>query len=292
MDSIELLSHAKINLTLEVSARRSDGYHDIDSVVQIIDIADVLSVSKADDAVIEVSADTASVPSGPKNLVYRACEAFFEETGIRAGAKCRLVKRIPVQAGLGGGSGNAAAAIVALDRLYETGLPLQRLAEIAARVGSDSPLFIYGGTARITGRGEVVEPLPDAPNLDIVVVKPDAGISTAWAYSELDRRPVERTGASDRADLAIREHDREALLDSLANSFDAVACKALAEVREAKYVLEQAGASRVMLCGSGSAVFGVFDTRLQAEAAGVALGARFTQVFVTRNIQRCRRSIQ
>lgn len=287
MNSITLVSHAKVNLTLEVGHKREDGYHDLDSVAQIIDINDELTVAKAGDGVIEIGSDAEGVPLGSSNLAHKACRLFFEATGIRAGAKCSLIKRIPVQAGLGGGSGNAAAAVVALNELYECGLPAEQLAEIVSRVGSDAPLFVHGGAVRMRGRGERVEKLPDAPELRLVVVKPDAGVSTAWAYAQLDGLPDRRArGASDAAERAVRAGDRDALIASMYNDFDLVVSEAFDEITKAKRLLSESGAEAVLLAGSGSAVFGVFPTNEAAEAAADRLRTEFGNVFVTRALPR------
>lgn len=292
MKSIKLHSYAKVNLTLEVSAKREDGYHDIDSVVQIIDINDELNISRADTGVIEVITDTAGVPSGRYNLVYRAFEAFIDAVGIRGGVKCDLRKNIPPQAGLGGGSGDAAAAIVGLNQLYECGLSAERLAEIGAKIGSDVPLFIYGGTVRMRGRGELVEPLPDAPELHLVVLKPDVGVSTAWAYLELDKSAARTISVtSDNMEGAVHAHDRDTLIRSLSNDFDPVVSDAVIEVREAKKALIECGAEAAMLAGSGSAVFGIFGSKYNAESAAVKLSESFKEVFVTRTLRRSESSL-
>lgn len=287
MNRIELASYAKVNLTLEVSDLRADGYHDIDSIVQIIDIKDELCITRANAGIIEVNTEAKGVPSGKGNLVYRACEAFFEATGIRGGAICELKKNIPAQAGLGGGSGNAAAAIAGLNRLYEAGLSVDKLAEIAAKVGSDGPLFIYGGTVRMRGRGEQIQPLPDAPELHMVVVKPDLGVSTGWAYSEMDRQTDrERRHVSDNLENSIRENDRIGVINNLWNDFDPVVSHALAAVQNAKQILMSNGAETAMLSGSGSAVFGVFPTHDDAESAASKLNGKFQRIFVTKTVGR------
>ncbi len=284
---IEIVSSGKVNLTLEVGARRADGYHEIDSVAQVVDLADRLTLEDAPVGVIEVAVDGGDAPEGPRNLVHLAAEAFFRATGVRGGARFRLAKRIPAQAGLGGGSGNAAAALIALDRLYATGLTRAELSSIAATVGSDAALFVYGGTVRVRGRGDLIEPLPDAPELRLVIVKPDVGVSTAWAYAELDKTPERgNRGASDRAEEAVRAGDREGLIDGMWNDFDSVVSEAFDEIREAKSVLAQAGARRVMLCGSGSAVFGVFGSPRDADQAAEAVRSRFPESFVTRSLSR------
>lgn len=268
MAKIELASHAKINLTLEVSALRSDGYHDLDSVVQLIDLADELTIVEAPPGVIEVSTRGVGVPSGPENLVYRACKVFFEITGIRGGARCSINKVIPAQAGMGGGSGNAATAIVGLDRLFGTGMDIGPLISLAARIGSDVPLFVCSGTVRMRGRGDMITALPDAPAFNVVVIKPKRGVSTAWAYAELDKRgALAPTGASEEAEAAVKNGDRAGLVAAMMNDFDSVVESAFPEIAAAKQFLKELGARAAMLCGSGSAVFGLFESQAEAEAA-------------------------
>jgi len=287
MDTITLLSFAKVNLTLAVLDRRDDGYHDIDSVAQVIDLADELTVERAPHGVIEVTTDVQWAPSGPGNTAHQACVAFFEETGIRGGARVAIAKRVPARAGLGGGSANAAAVAAALDRVYETGLEMGVLSEIAARAGSDAPLFLYGGTVRMTGRGERVRPLSDAPGLDMLVVKPEADVSTAWAYAKLDELPRRRSSrAGDAAERAVVTGDRASVIDSLANDFDAAVTGEFDDIGEAKRSLAESGAQSVMLCGSGAAVFGVFPSRGAAEVARDRVSRDLAQVFVTRGLSR------
>lgn len=286
VESISLVSRAKINLTLEVSGKRPDGYHDLDSIVQVIDISDELTISKTG-AAIEVISDNPNAPSGPDNIIYKACEAFFQATNIKSGAKCSLTKRIPVQAGLGGGSGNAAAAIIGLNELYGCGLSNDKLAELAAKVGSDAPLFIFGGTARMRGRGDQIEALPDAPEMQLVIIKPEVGVSTAWAYGELDKsndRPC--LGASNIVEKAIRAQDRDAIIQNLCNDFDPIVTAAFDEISKAKRLLLEIGAGAAMLSGSGSAVFGIFDSKQGAESAAEIIRNSFADTCVTRSLER------
>jgi 4-diphosphocytidyl-2-C-methyl-D-erythritol kinase len=284
-DSVKLLSRAKINLTLDVSRLRPDGFHEIDSVVSVIDLCDEIVVTKARRG-IEVAVQSGDAPAGAGNLVYRAAEVFFKEVAIDGGAHFVLRKQVPAQAGLGGGSANAAAAIAALNRIYDTGLSQAEMCAMAARVGSDAALFIIGGTARMRGRGEIVEPLPDAPELDLVMVKPEAGVSTVWAYAQLDRRDRVCGRGSDRAEEAVRSGDRAALLEALANDFDAVLSAAIPEIAQARQALLDAGAKKAVLCGSGSAVFGVFESKDTARRAAKELRARFACVFACRTLSR------
>lgn len=292
MDRIKLESYAKVNLTLEVSDKRPDGFHDIDSVVQVIDITDEIYIERADAEVIELDVDVEHVPSDKDNIIYKACKAFFCKSGINGGARVRLVKRIPVQAGLGGGSGNAATVIAGLNLIYECGYSAEELAEIAATVGSDSPLFIYGGTVRMRGRGEIVDPLPDAPGLWMVIIKPDVGVSTAWAYGELDKKVDRETrAASNCAARSVRAGFRSGLLACMWNDFDPVVCGAFDEIRHAKDMLLSLGAEAALLAGSGSAVFGVFPDQPSAQKAADTVKNRFREVFVTRSLGRTESSV-
>ena len=206
---------------------------------------------------------------------------------IRAGVRCRLRKRVPAQSGLGGGSCNAAAAVVGLNALFGAGLSREEMARIASDVSSDAALFVYGGTVRMRGRGEIVEPLPDAPEMHIVVVKPEVGVSTAWAYSEIDRQGLRRRAdASSRMEAAIRSGDRASVLSSMGNDFDPVVTSAIAEIRLAKAALIESGAEVAMLAGSGSAVFGVFPSSAAAAAAAGVLAKQSGRVFVSRTLRR------
>lgn len=288
MDTVDAISYAKINLTLDVLSVRPDGYHEIDSVVQVIDLADELRVSGAPRGTVEVEViGDAAVPCGPDNLVYKACAEFLRATGIDGGATCILHKRIPAQAGLGGGSGNAAAAVAALNRLYSAQMPVDRLVEMAAVVGSDAALFLHGGTVRMRGRGEDITELPDAPPLQLVIVKPDVGVPTAWAYSELDRRGLRGSSwASDVVEAAIRSGDRELLLRSLANDFDAVVTEKSAPVAAARSRLLGAGAETALLAGSGAAVFGVFPDRRAAETARDVIARDWEHVYLAAGLTR------
>ncbi|MDH7601834.1 MAG: 4-(cytidine 5'-diphospho)-2-C-methyl-D-erythritol kinase [Armatimonadota bacterium] len=284
---LQLLSPAKVNLTLEVGGLRPDGYHEIDSVVQVIDLADTLEVEAAPPGVMELVVKGADVPCGSENLVIRAAAAFFEVTGVEGGARFHLTKRIPIRAGLGGGSSNAAATILALNSLYETALPKSSLSSLAARVSSDAPLFIYGGTLRTTGRGEIVSELPDAPELHLVIIKPQCGVSTHWAYQQLHETPRCELGYwSCRAEVAVRAGDVQQLTECLHNDFDAVITAQFPEIYEAERALLNAGALRSILCGSGSAVFGLFKSGEEAARAADTLTGGSSHVFLSRTLTR------
>ncbi|MDO8683371.1 MAG: 4-(cytidine 5'-diphospho)-2-C-methyl-D-erythritol kinase [Armatimonadota bacterium] len=187
MKSINIRSFAKVNIALDVLDKRPDGYHNIESVVQTISLHDCVTIARRDDGQISVRTSDPAVPSGEGNLAYRACVMFLEAAGQSVGVDIMIEKAIPMQAGLGGGSSNAAAAVRGLNDLFGRPLDEAGLHRICAGVGSDAPLFLVGGTVFVSGRGEIVEPLPNVL-LDYVIVKPDVGVSTAWAYGSLELR--------------------------------------------------------------------------------------------------------
>ncbi len=286
MTSLKLRSWAKVNLSLDVLGVRNDGYHELDSVVQVIDLFDELEFQSAPAGVAEVTSNMPWLQSGSGNTIWQAGQAFIRKTGIRGGFRCRLEKRIPARSGLGGGSGDAAATISALDALYDTRLSEKSKVELAAEVGSDAALFVLGGTVRMRGRGEIVEPLPDAPALTMVVVKPEEGVSTPEAYRLLDQSQREMKGSSQAVAHAVIAGDAPAMLDAMWNDFDPVIADRLEMVRLAKLALVESGARKAMLTGSGSAVFGIFDDAGQAAQAVERLSGAFHFAAMVRSLTR------
>ena len=287
MKSIRLKSYSKINLTLEVGEKQPNGFHYIESIVQIIDIYDELVFTKSDLDSIVIETQLRYIPTDKRNIIHKASRAFFDELGIRGGVICNLTKNVPVQAGLGGGSANAAAAVCALNVLYDTKLSNERLAKIAAKAGSDSSLFIYGGTLKMSGRGEIIDVLPNAPKMHILVIKPEIGVSTPWAYNELDKKPrVNEFTHTKLAEKAVRNSDLESLIKHFYNDFDAVATSAFSEILYVKEALINVGAVSAMLSGSGSAVFGVFKSEKDATDAAEKLKNIKGKIYITRTLAR------
>ena len=286
MTNIRLRSWAKVNLALDVLGIRPDGYHELDSVVQVIDLCDQLEFRTAEFGVAEIVSDAPWLPAGSGNTVWQAGQAFMNKTGARGGFRCEIRKGIPARSGLGGGSGNAAATIAALDLLYQTRLSDQSKAELAGEVGSDAALFVLGGTVRMRGRGEIVEPLPDAPCLSMVIVKPEEGVSTPEAYRLLDTARRENRNSAEAVANAVMAGDGEAILAAMWNDFDPVIAEKLDSVRQAKLALMESGARKAMLTGSGSAVFGVYDDAEHARKAAGLLRGVFQFVSVVRSLSR------
>lgn len=258
------LAPAKLNLVLEVLGKRSDGYHEIRSLVQAVSLCDVLSFEPADH--ISLGCTEPSLQSSD-NLVVQAAEVLREVSGCGRGVKIELEKRIPWNAGLGGGSSDAAAALLALSRLWELGLATSDLVGLAARLGSDVPFFICGGTALVEGRGEEVTPLPaSSPRWFVLLLPPltKPPRKTHQLYSRLDAHHFTGGELAARAAEACSQC-KPVSASMLFNAFDEVAFDAFPELEEFWKRFQQAGALDIHLAGSGPALFAPVDGEAEAE---------------------------
>lgn len=245
---------AKINLCLDLGDRFDDGYHAIFTIMHTVSLYDEVTVSAADD--ITIVCETPGVPTDRKNTCYKAAEEFFACTGIKGGAKIEIVKNIPSQAGLAGGSADAAAALRALNGLYGAGLGMSDLANIASKVGSDVPFCVYGGAMLSQNRGEVISALPRLPGCRVVLVKPPEGVSTAEAYAAYDARGDYRRTGRDWLLHTYMKGDLDAFFASSFNIFEqAVYVPGRARIKE---IMRRSGSDCCLMTGSGSCVFGVF----------------------------------
>ncbi len=265
MTTLRLRSAAKINLTLGVGSRRADGYHEIDSIVQTVGLWDELILEPTPGA-IEVRCNWPRLESG-RNLVARAAELLRDAYRHSSGARIRLRKVVPTGAGLGGGSANAAAALVGLARLWELSVSTEELIALGQQLGADVPLFLSGGLQRMQGIGERLTPLPPPPSWWTVIVKPRASIATSWAYEALDRVPQRHSPTQEAMLVALREGNLSKCSQLLSNDFEEVVHKAYPSVAQARQGLREAGVAGVMMTGSGSAVFGLFASREECETA-------------------------
>ena len=273
---LRLTAPAKINWTLEVIGRRPDGFHEVKTMLQTIDLCDSLELEPAPELTLAATGE--GLPPPQDNLTLRAAHLLQERTRHSGGVRMRLTKSIPVAAGLGGGSSDAAAALRGLDRLWGLALPHERLVELAAEVGSDVPFFLYGGTALAEGHGERITPLPDAPRTAILVVVPPLSIphKTQRMYSLLGHEHYSDGAASDRFADALRQ--RRLFEESdLYDVFDSPAFQAFPELHACRQALMQADASAVHLAGSGPALFMLLRDEEQRERlarAAASAGAR------------------
>jgi 4-diphosphocytidyl-2-C-methyl-D-erythritol kinase len=284
---LTLNSYAKINLTLDVLSRRPDGYHNLASVMQTISLTDRLHVARKEGAGITLHCRGDAAPEGPENLVWRAAEAALEAGRSREGVEITLEKQIPAQAGLGGGSSNAAAALLAVNLVLNLGLDAATLMRLAGRLGADVPFFLTGGTASVRGIGERVRALPDCPPLWLVVVKPPVGVSTAAAYSALDAVPDRQSARATRdMEAAIESGDWERVVRRMTNDFERVVLEQHLEIAMAHDDLMMARAVAARLCGSGSAVFGVAEDEAHAHAIAQLLRRKYAVVHVCQTLAR------
>ena len=270
MDRTTLRAYAKLNLTLGVLYKRCDGYHALDSIMQCVDLCDALTLEKADDVL--VTATGMLLPYD--NTVRRAAERYRALTG--RGAHIRVEKRIPAEAGMGGGSADAAAALIGLQRLYGE-VDERTLFEIGASVGADVPFCMRGGTQRAEGIGECLTPLPHM-QLTFLVVKPARGVSTKRLFSLL--RLPRRMPDNPACIAALAAGDLEALAALLYNALEEPAVELVPEIGRAKAALQAHGARAACMTGSGSAVFGLFAAIEEAEAACRAIEAEGEFPFV------------
>ncbi|MDD9150688.1 4-(cytidine 5'-diphospho)-2-C-methyl-D-erythritol kinase [Sporolactobacillus sp. CQH2019] len=249
---------AKINLSLDVLGRREDGYHEVRMVMATIDLADrVECESLAEDEII-IRASAPYVPEDDRNFAYQAAKLIKEKYSIRAGVRVSIDKRIPVAAGLAGGSSDAAATIRALNRLWKIGMTYKSMLDIAGKVGSDVAFCIKGGTALATGRGEKISPLPPLPPCWIILVKPDVSVSTAQIYREWDDQPAPALHPDvDAMIAAIARRDFLAICRLLGNTLEAVTMNKVAEIARIKAHMNRIGAEGILMSGSGPTVFGL-----------------------------------
>ncbi len=276
---VTVYASAKINLTLDVIGVRADGYHLLESVMQSVDCCDTLTATATDG---ELTLDVVGAPPCPveKNTAYRAAQVFLRETGIKGGAALTLTKRIPQQAGMGGGSADAAAALLALDRLYDTRLSVAELCAMGVQVGADVPFCVLGGTVMVTGIGEGLEPLPPLPDCHIVIAQPADGVSTAAAYAALDRAPIPIHPDNRAVRDALRRGDLGAVCAGVFNVFEPAT--ALDGVTAIRRRMAEFSPLASQMTGSGSAVFAIFDDAARAQACADTLAGEFPTAFVCR----------
>lgn len=258
---ITLPAFAKINLSLRVLGKRSDGYHELDTVFQTINLHDTITLTATNSPEIVLTCDDRSLATYADNLAYRAAKAFQARLAPEKGVHIRLEKRIPAQAGLGGGSSDGAVTILGLACLWRTDATRDELLEIARGLGADVPFFFFGGAARGMGIGGDIAPLNDFPDRFLLVVKPNASVSTAKAYKSLNARSL--TSGDAKTILSSSEWSGVSYSfdsETLQNDFEPVVFELEPEISRAKAALLNAGAEAALLAGSGSAVFGIFDS--------------------------------
>ncbi len=280
MEKIVLQSPAKINLCLSVLGKRPDGYHEVSMLMQMVGLCDEVSVARRERG-ITVSCDADGVPAGEGNIAWRAAAAVLAATGSREGLAIEIRKRIPVAAGLAGGSGNAAAVLAGANRLLDCRFDRARLAEIGAGLGMDVPFFFYGPTAAARGRGEVLDPLPPVPAFWVLLVNPGFATATAEVYRQVNLRLTKNVDCTTIAGLSVRNIAR-----NLHNDLETVTAAAHPVIAEIEGALIDAGALGARMSGSGPTVFGIFETGEACSRAEQALTGRGWRLFPVQALTR------
>ena len=275
MKSMTLPAYAKLNLTLDILRKRPDGYHDLRMVMQSIALHDTVTVrTETGDGDITVRTDREDLPGGPGNIAWKAARAFYDAVGMEnGGTEILLEKRIPMQAGMAGGSADGAAVLQALRSLYAPEMPRQELERIGLQVGSDVPFCVHGGTCLAEGRGEVLTDLPPLPACAIVLCKPDFGLPTPELFTRVDG-----------ADLGERP-DASAMAEALARGELAAVAGCLGNVFE-RVLTGEEGALNAAMSGSGPTVFGLFTDPVKADRAAEVLGQTYRQTYLAAPVKK------
>ena len=267
MDRVVTKAYAKINLGLDVIRRRPDGYHEVKMIMQTVDLYDVLLVSKKEEDTITISTQNEELPVNEDNLIYKAVKLMKEVYGFPGGVHVELVKNIPIAAGMAGGSTDAAAAMRAINKLFELNRPLKELETHAVKIGADVPYCIQGGTVLSEGIGELLTDLPDAPQGILLIAKPDIMVSTKYVYENLNLPGITKHPDIDAMVKAIKEGDSQAMLEPMDNVLATVTEEKYSIIKEIKQTMIRNGAIKAMMSGSGPTVFGIFETMVQAATA-------------------------
>ena len=266
--SLSLPSFAKINWFLRILGKRPDGYHELITVLQTVSLHDDLTFGLRDDGQIPLTCDDPEIPTDATNLIVKAALALQKRLQCTLGADVKLTKRIPAKGGLGGASSNAAVTLTALNTLWRGGLNPDELTVLASELGADVPFFLNGGRCVATGTGTTTSPLPDAPKQHLIVVTPNAGVSTANAYASLNAASLTTSESASILSSSLAEQiSADSTQWGLQNDFERVIFEIEPEIERVKIALLEAGARGALLAGSGSSVFGVFETEATRDRA-------------------------
>lgn len=283
IDKTTQRAYAKINIGLDVLRRRADGYHEVKMIMQTVDIYDELVLERRKEPGIELRMDNSELPSGGDNLICRAADLLFREKKITEGVNISLTKRIPIAAGMAGGSADAAAALRGVNELFDLGYSLKELQALGVGLGADIPYCLAGGIMLSEGIGEILTPLPAPPAAHLVIAKPDINVSTAFVYGNLHADRLAWHPDIDGMIAALQKGDLDGITGRLGNVLETVTVKAHPVIEQIKELLRKQGAENALMSGSGPTVFGIFKEKETAARAAEAVerGRLAKQIFVT-----------
>lgn len=285
MVTLSEYAYAKLNLTLDVLGMRADNYHDIKSVMQTISIRDDIEIDIDTGESWKLWCSDPAIPTDESNLAWKAARAYFERIGKDPnGIEIRITKRIPCQAGLGGGSADAAAVLRALNKYYDNPLSILALAELGASVGSDVPFCTVGGTAMVEGRGESLRMLPSMPDCFFVVCKPDFSSSTPELYRKLDESTIGKRPDNASMESALVAGDLLNVAQNLYNVFDPIVTSEHLELNYIKSIFNTYGSLGQQMTGSGTAVFAIVNEFEHAAVICNMLKTNYPQVYIAKPV--------
>ena len=267
---LELKAYAKVNLGIDVIGKRPDGYHEVRMIMQTVKLYDRITMEKNDSGNIILSTNLPYLPVNEKNLVYRAIDMIRNAYGITDGVTASIVNRIPIAAGMAGGSSDAAAAFVGMNQLFHLGITQQELMDYGVKLGADIPYCIMRGTALSEGIGEILTPLPPIPNCWFLIVKPTFSMSTKFVYENLYLDEIAVHPDIDGMKEALYQRDLIGVTDRMENVLEQVTKKHYPAIGEIKDIMRKEGALNALMSGSGSTVFGIFKSKETAEKAAAA----------------------
>jgi len=288
MEQLKQRAYAKINLSLDVVRRREDGYHEVKMIMQTIGIYDEIRMEKCEEGIhVTVSMGEGflgeTLPADENNLVYKAAKLIMESFGVTEGVRVYLKKQIPLAAGMAGGSTDAAAVFRGMNELFALGMDVEKMKKLAVKIGADVPYCIEGGTMLSEGIGEILTPLRQAPDFNLLIAKPDISVSTKNVYENLDLQTLKYHPDVDGMVTAIQNGDRNGILERMANVLESVTLEQYPVIRKIKTFMIENGAQNALMSGSGPTVFGIYKDQASAETAAKLLRTKklAKQIFTT-----------
>lgn len=287
MEHMQLKAMGKLNLGLDVVGRRPDGYHEVRMVMQTVNLYDRIELTAVSEPGISITTNLSFLPTDASNIVYKAADLLIKEFEIQSGLSISLEKHIPVAAGMAGGSTDAAAVLYGMNRMFSLGLSQKQLMERGVKLGADVPYCIVRGTALCEGIGEIVTSLPAIPACSFLIAKPPVSISTKAVYERLDRTTLDFHPDIDGIVTDIQAGDLPAMCGKLGNVLEKVTAKKYPRITEVKDFIKEQGALVSLMTGSGSAVYGIFETEEEAQkgASNLKKSGLVKQVYVARPYQ-------
>lgn len=288
MDKIVIKAMAKINLGLDVIRKRTDGYHEVRMVMQSVNLYDTLTFTKSDEKGITLTANKREIPLDERNLIYKAADLLYKKYSMPEGVRIHLDKKIPMAAGMAGGSTDAAAALTGMNRLFELGISQEELCGLGVKIGADVPYCIMGGTVLAEGIGEILTPLPPAPDCFLVIAKPGIDVSTKYVYENLHADKLICHPDIDGMVRAVSNQDRRGIAAAMGNVLETVTVQEYPVIDEIKKFMKENGAVNSLMSGSGPTVFAIMENAEKAERLKQSLAETglAKEIFVTNFTER------